>query len=52
VNGVTNGALFLNQLGLTDVRVKGNSAIPASQFLGFTSAYDARIIQLGAKFNF
>ena len=52
VNNVTNGALFLNQLGFTDVRVKGNSAIPASQFSGFTSAYDPRIIQLGAKFNF
>src|SRR5215813_10053705 len=52
MNGVTNGALFLNQLGFPDVRAKGNSAIPASQFSGFTSAYDARIIQFGAKFNF
>jgi len=52
VNGVTNGALFLNQLGFTDVRVEGSSKIPSSQFSGFTSAYDPRVIQLGAKFNF
>jgi hypothetical protein len=52
VNGMTNGALFLNQLGFTDVRVEGSSKIPASQFSGFTSAYDPRVIQLGAKFNF
>src|SRR5262245_55143565 len=52
VNGVTNGALFLNQLGFTDVRVEGSSRIPANQFSGFTSAYEPRIIQIGAKFNF
>jgi hypothetical protein len=52
VNNVTGGALFLNQLGITDVRVTGSSNIPASQFLGFTSAYAPRIIQLGAKLNF
>ncbi|MBO0857673.1 MAG: carboxypeptidase regulatory-like domain-containing protein [Chloracidobacterium sp.] len=52
VNGVTNGALFLSQLGFTSVRVEGSSNIPASQFSGFTSAYDPRVIQIGAKFNF
>jgi hypothetical protein len=52
VNGVTNGVLFLNQLGFTDVRVEGSSRIPANQFSGFTSAYEPRIIQIGAKFNF
>jgi hypothetical protein len=52
VNGVTDGALFLGQLGFTDVRVKGSSMIPASQFSGFTSAYEPRVIQLGVKLNF
>jgi len=52
VNNVTGGALFLNQFGLTDVRVTGSSKNTASQFLGFTSAYAPRIIQLGAKLNF
>jgi hypothetical protein len=52
VNGVTGGALFLNQFGLTDVRIAGIPNNTASQFCGFTSAYAARIIQLGAKFNF
>jgi hypothetical protein len=52
VNNVTGGALFPNQLGITDVRVTGNSNNTANQFLGFTSAYAPRVIQLGAKFNF
>ena len=51
VNNVA-GALFLNQLGITDVRVRGDSKIPASQFSGFTSAYEPRIFQLAVKFNF
>ncbi|MBO0862187.1 MAG: hypothetical protein J2P21_27565, partial [Chloracidobacterium sp.] len=52
VNNITGGALNLNQLGITDVRVTGSSQYAASQFLGFTSAYPARVIQIGAKFNF
>ena len=52
VNNVTSGALFLDQLGITDVRVKGSSKIPASRFSGFTSAYEPRIIQLALKLNF
>jgi Carboxypeptidase regulatory-like domain len=51
VNNVTS-ALFLDQLGITDVRVRGDSKNPASQFSGFTSAYDPRIVQLAVKFNF
>jgi hypothetical protein len=51
VNNVA-GALSLDQLGITDVRVRGDSKNPASQFSGFTSAYDPRIFQLAAKFNF
>src|SRR5262249_24329487 len=52
VNNVTGGPLFLNQCGITDVRVTGTSKNSASQFLGFTSAYAPRVIQLGAKLNF
>ena len=52
VNNVTSGAIFLDQLGITDVRVKGSSNKPASQFSGFTSAYEPRVIQLGLKLNF
>jgi hypothetical protein len=52
VNNVTSGVLYLDQLGITDVRVKGSSRIPASQFSGFTSAYEPRVIQLGLKLNF
>ncbi|HKQ77921.1 MAG TPA: TonB-dependent receptor [Blastocatellia bacterium] len=52
VNNFTTGALYLDQLGITDVRVKGSSKIPASQFSGFTSAYEPRVIQLGMKLNF
>jgi len=52
VNNVTSGALYLDQLGITDVRVKGSSRRPANQFSGFTSAYEPRVIQLGLKLNF
>ncbi|HEY8459516.1 MAG TPA: hypothetical protein VIM99_04000 [Blastocatellia bacterium] len=52
VNNVTGGALFLDQLGITDVRVTGTSENAASQFRGFTSAYAPRVIQLGAKLSF
>lgn len=52
VNNVTSGVLYLGQLGITDVRVKGSADIPASRFGGFTSAYDPRIVQLALKLNF
>ncbi len=52
VNRNTGGALFLDQLGISDVRVKGSEGIPASSFRGFTSVYDPRIIQLALKFNY
>lgn len=52
VNSTTGGVLFLDQLGFTDVRVKGSSRIPASSFGGFTSAYDPRVLQLAIKLNF
>jgi hypothetical protein len=51
VNNITN-TVILDPSRFPDVRVKGNSAIPASQFSGFTSAYDPRVIQLGLKLNF
>jgi hypothetical protein len=51
VNTITNSAI-LDPIMFPDVRVKGNSAIPPSQFSGFTSAYDPRTIQLGLKLNF
>ncbi len=52
VNNITGGALHLNQFGLTDVRLRGVVSNTANQFRGFTSAYAARVIQLGAKLNF
>jgi hypothetical protein len=52
VNNVTGGALFLDQFGITDARVTGTANNTASQFLGFTSAYAPRVIQIGAKLNF
>jgi len=52
VNGVTGGALFLNQFGLTDVRIEGVPKNTASQLCGFISAFAPRVIQLGAKLNF
>lgn len=36
----------------TTVNVRGNPALSPSQPLGFTSAFDARRIQLGARFRF
>jgi Carboxypeptidase regulatory-like domain len=51
VNTITN-TIILDPLRFPDVRVRGNSAISPSKFSGFTSAYDPRIIQLAAKFNF
>ncbi|HEU0186141.1 MAG TPA: hypothetical protein VFS27_12550, partial [Blastocatellia bacterium] len=51
VNNITNTSI-LDPLRFPDVRVKGDSATPASQFTGFTSAYDARTIQLGLKLKF
>ncbi len=51
VNTIAN-TIILDPLRFPDVRVKGNSAIPASQFSGFTSAYDPRTIQFGLKLNF
>ncbi len=52
VNSVTSGVLYLDQLGITDVRVKASSNKTANQFSGFTSAYEPRVIQLGMKVNF
>jgi hypothetical protein len=52
VNNVTGGALYLSQYGVYDVRIPGLPQNTASQFCGFTSAYAARTIQLGAKLNF
>jgi hypothetical protein len=51
VNNITN-TIILNPSRFQDVRVKGNSALPANQFSGFTSAYDPRTIQFGLKLNF
>ncbi|MGH9755729.1 MAG: TonB-dependent receptor domain-containing protein [Blastocatellia bacterium] len=51
VNNVTN-TLFLEDLGITDVRVKADPKKAASEFSGFTSAYDPRIVQLAVKLNF
>jgi hypothetical protein len=51
VNTIAN-MLILDPVRFPDVRVKGNSALPASQFSGFTSAYDPRTIQFGLKLNF
>ena len=52
VNNITSGALFLDQLGVADVRLKGVLKNTASQLCGFTSAYEPRVIQLAVKFNF
>ncbi len=52
VNGNTYGVLSLDQLGITDFRVRGSADLPPSSFGGFISAYDPRIIQLAVKFNF
>jgi Carboxypeptidase regulatory-like domain len=52
INNITGGVLFLDQLGVTDVRLTGVSKNTASQLCGFTSAYEPRVIQIGVKFNF
>src|SRR5262249_26584457 len=52
VNSNTNGVLRLSDIGITDVRVKGRSDLPASSFGAFTSAFDPRNIQLGIKLHF
>ena len=51
VNTIAN-TIILDPSRFSDVRVKGNSALPASQFSGFTSAYDPRTIQFGLKLIF
>src|SRR5262249_8634168 len=52
VNSSTGGVLFLSQLGVTDVRLRGSADKPANTFCGFTSAYEPRVIQLGLKLSF
>src|SRR5262249_18043205 len=52
VNSSTGGVLYLNQLGQTNVRLRGCADKPASSLCGFTSAYEPRVIQLGLKLNF
>jgi carboxypeptidase family protein/TonB-dependent receptor-like protein len=52
VNANTYGLLYLNQLGITDDRVRGRADQAPSSFSGFISAYDPRIIQMALKFNF
>jgi hypothetical protein len=52
VNANTYGALYLDQLGITDFRMRGSADLPPSSFGGFISAYDPRIIQIAVKFNF
>jgi len=52
LNSNTGGVLRLDQLGITDVRLRGSADIRPSSFGGFTSAYDPRIFQLGLKLNF
>jgi len=52
VNNITSGVLYLDQLGVTDVRINGVPKNTASQFCGFTSAYDPRVLQLAVKLNF
>jgi Carboxypeptidase regulatory-like domain/TonB-dependent Receptor Plug Domain len=52
VNANTYGVLYLDQLGITDFRMRGRADLPPSSFGGFISAYDPRIIQIAVKFNF
>lgn len=52
VNANTAGVLFLDQLGLKDDRIHGRADLAPSNFSGFISAYDPRILQLALKFNF
>jgi hypothetical protein len=52
VNANTYGVLYLDQLGITDFRMRGSADLSPSSFGGFISAYDPRIIQIAVKFNF
>jgi hypothetical protein len=53
VNGVTNSALRLDQLGEEGgVRLRGELENKPNEFCGFTSAFAPRVIQLGAKIAF
>jgi hypothetical protein len=52
VNANTSGVLHLDQLGITDFRMRGRADLMPSSFGGFISAYDPRIIQIAVKFNF
>jgi hypothetical protein len=51
-NGSTNGALRLSDLGITGFRVKADADLLPTTLGGPTSAYDPRILQVAAKFNF
>jgi len=51
-NGSTNGALRLSDLGITGFRVKADADFLPTTLGGPTSAYDPRILQVAAKFNF
>jgi Carboxypeptidase regulatory-like domain len=52
VNANTYGVLYLDQLGITDFRIRGRADKAPSSFCGFISAYDPRIIQIALKLNF
>jgi Carboxypeptidase regulatory-like domain/TonB-dependent Receptor Plug Domain len=52
VNANTSGVLNLDQLGITDFRMRGRADLMPSSFGGFISAHDPRIIQVAVKFNF
>jgi Carboxypeptidase regulatory-like domain/TonB dependent receptor/TonB-dependent Receptor Plug Domain len=52
VNANTYGALYLDQLGITDFRLRGSADKAPSSFGGFISAYDPRILQVAVKLNF
>jgi hypothetical protein len=52
VNGNTGGALYLKDVGLAEVRVKGRADLPSSSFGGFISAFDPRIVQVALKLSF
>jgi hypothetical protein len=52
VNANTYGVLYLDQLGISDDRVRGRADQAPSSFSGFISAYDPRIIQMALKLNF
>src|SRR5262245_27262091 len=44
VNSNTGSALYLDQVGSTNVRIRGTADRPANSFSGFTSAYEPRIV--------